>query len=426
MGVCFSPGQNIGRGDLDIFLQNSSGNPANAAEITYAIYFVDLTGGPPGVEVLIGPAQRTPVNPSVGEYYATLQVPPSASPGDYRIRWTFRELPGHPLQTVVQEFGVVDPSLALVGGGLGGVGGTGYSAAELSAIRSLRILLRDNCVGAEEIVELDVGGERMLVRMDDLWESCTSSHSTPIRHAYDTGALRVRSVSPQGGMEWKRVLDVHRADVGPESIWEAQTEAGPMVLTGGHRVFVSSTEKIEMEKLVPGQTTLGIDQEQVGSPTILGLKKIEGRQYMYDLTAEDWHNFVLHRSKVVISNSPDRNYKFRPPEQAGVVRQFNQVFGFVWEDYELIEYTVRAIAWFNMFPPSTGIRTIEQLVQQAPEWCTAVFMQAIVHATMALALNMIADEFSIRGDIPVTVILPGGTEVSIPIEMLHEVCHGEM
>lgn len=235
MSVAFSPGQEIGRGDLDIFLTNSAGNPANAAEIYYDIYYVDTTGGLPGQEVLIAPAQRTPVNPSVGEYYAALAVPPGASPGDYRIRWTFRELPGLPLQGVVQEFAVVDPTLAAPGGGLGGVGGTGYSAQELQMIRSLRILLRDN--------------------------------------------------------------------------------------------------------------------------------------------------------------NPDRNYKFRPPEQAGVVRQYNQIFGFIWEDYELVEYLVRALAWFNMFPPSTGIQTINNLVTQTPQWTTAILMQAIVHATMALSLNWIADEF---------------------------------
>jgi len=38
-------------------------------------------------------------------------------------------------------------------------------------VRRLRILLRDNCVGGEETVELDVAGENMVVRMDDLWET---------------------------------------------------------------------------------------------------------------------------------------------------------------------------------------------------------------------------------------------------------------
>jgi len=237
MSVAFEPSQNIGRGDLDLYLQNSVGNPANAYEITYAIYYVDPVSG---VEVLVGPAARIPQNPTVGEYYAALQVPPNVTAGDYRIRWTFRELAGAPQQQVVQEFAVVDPALGTSGGT------SSYTTAELQLIRSFRIMLRDN--------------------------------------------------------------------------------------------------------------------------------------------------------------NPDRNYKFRPPEQEGTIGQYNQVFGFIWEDHELLEYLIRALAWWNMFPPSTGIKTLDQLVAQAPEWVTAVIMQGIVHATMALALNWVADEFDYSvGGISLTI-----------------------
>ena len=41
MSVLFKRSQTLGRGDLDIFLTNSSGNVSNASEITYALYFVD-------------------------------------------------------------------------------------------------------------------------------------------------------------------------------------------------------------------------------------------------------------------------------------------------------------------------------------------------------------------------------------------------
>lgn len=133
MGVAFTPGQLVGRGDLDIFLTNSQSNPSNAAEITYAIYWVDP--GPPEVEVLIGGATRIPVNPAVGEYYASLMVPGSAFPGTYHIRWSFKELTTSPFQQVVQEFAVVST---------GSVTATAnYSMAEQSLINSLRILLRD-------------------------------------------------------------------------------------------------------------------------------------------------------------------------------------------------------------------------------------------------------------------------------------------
>lgn len=133
MAVAFQPGQEVGRGDLDIFLTNSAGNPTNAAEITYALYYLDP--GPPETEVLIGSDARVPVNPAVGEYYAALMIPTSANVGTYRIRWTFRELVNSPLTQVVQEFAVVSTSAVVV---------SPYTAAEQEMIDTLRVMLRDN------------------------------------------------------------------------------------------------------------------------------------------------------------------------------------------------------------------------------------------------------------------------------------------
>ena len=157
----FTPGQTLGRGDLDLFLTDANGIANNAAVITYALYYVDP--GPPEVEVLIGSATRTPVNPAIGEYYAALMVPPSATPGTYRIRWTFQQYVNSTPQQVVQEWEVATPDTQLTA--------VQYSPCQTDLIRRLRILLRDNCVGGEETVELDVAGECMVVRMDDLWET---------------------------------------------------------------------------------------------------------------------------------------------------------------------------------------------------------------------------------------------------------------
>lgn len=133
MAVAFAPSQTIARGDLDIFLTNGSGNPTNAADIFYGIYYVDP--GPPEVEVLIGSDHRLPVNPTVGEYYASLMVPPSATAGSYRIRWTFKEFEDSPYQQVVQEFATVQPGVIV----------TSLSRSEgtQEMITSLRRLLRD-------------------------------------------------------------------------------------------------------------------------------------------------------------------------------------------------------------------------------------------------------------------------------------------
>jgi hypothetical protein len=128
----FTRGQELGRSDLNIFLKTRSGNPKDAAEITYDIY--DFTTG---VEVLLPPSGRTPVHSSIGEYYANFFVPRNANIGSYRIRWRFRQTTGSQLIEVVQEFDVVESSTQVVTV-------PGITPIEFDLVRGLRILLRDN------------------------------------------------------------------------------------------------------------------------------------------------------------------------------------------------------------------------------------------------------------------------------------------
>lgn len=130
MSVSFLRGQQLGRNDLIICPENASGHPVNPAEISYAIY--DFTTG---MEVLVGPPARTPVNPSVGEFYASLGVPLDANIGAYRIRWTLREVVGGPIQTAVQEFEIRDRD---------GTSIATFPEVHAELIRRLRIALRDN------------------------------------------------------------------------------------------------------------------------------------------------------------------------------------------------------------------------------------------------------------------------------------------
>ncbi|MDB4278592.1 hypothetical protein N9917_03185 [Deltaproteobacteria bacterium] len=225
MAVCFNQGEVLGRGDLDIFLTNSAGGASNAYAISYAIYWVDPTTG---AECLIGGSARTPMNPAVGEYFGSLQIPPNATVGDYRIRWTFVEFAGAPSQQVVQEFGVVGQTVQTTA--------TTLSKCEQDLIRKFRIMIRDN--------------------------------------------------------------------------------------------------------------------------------------------------------------NPDRNYRFRPPEGEGEVGCYNQVFGFIWEDEELLEYMRIALDKFNMFPPNTqNICTLDMVCQKMPSWRSVLLWGGIVNAAMALAFNWTADEF---------------------------------
>jgi hypothetical protein len=133
MSVAFFRGQQLGRNDLNLYLTNANNTPTNAAEITYALY--DHTTG---MGVLVGPQKRMPVNPSIGEYYASVIIPLDANLGNYRVKWTFQEVVGGQVQQVVQEFSVVDKTMGL------GPGKCEESPILKDLVRRIRILLRDN------------------------------------------------------------------------------------------------------------------------------------------------------------------------------------------------------------------------------------------------------------------------------------------
>jgi len=133
MSVVFQQGQVLGRNDLDIFLTNSSGNPTNVYYISYSIYYVDPSTDQ---EVRIGPDNRIPMNPEVGEYYASLMVPANATPGDYRIRWHIKELSTSLLEGAVQEFGIVTQQQD--------ISVSPYSDCVQDLIHKMRVLTRDN------------------------------------------------------------------------------------------------------------------------------------------------------------------------------------------------------------------------------------------------------------------------------------------
>lgn len=404
MSTNFYRGQQLGRNDLNIYLVNAVNTPVNAAEISYALY--DFTTGQ---EVLVGVPMRTPANPSVGEYFASIIVPLDANLGDYRIRWTFREIIGGAVQQVVQEFSVADKaglssnSASMITGGA-----INATAIEYDLMGRLRILLRDNCVGGEELIEVDLGGERVLISMEELWRAVKDAdapttlrtHREPhlgVREAFSRGELKVLSVSPLGERAWKKVLNVTRAEVGHEEIIEVASDRGVAILTGGHRVFVTPVEKCDACLLLPGMSVEG------GS--IRGVRRVERRQYMFDLTAADWHNFFLVRSGLLVSNSPDRNYHFRPPAHEETVQQFSRVFGYIWEDVELQEYLNRSLDMIGASPPRTPFSSVDQLVMYRPEWRTLLLTGAMLFAIQAVRLNWVADEFSLVGDTLVTVLV---------------------
>ncbi len=226
MGTTFRRGQELSRADgLNIFLKANDGTPSNVAEIFYNIY--DFTTG---VEVLLPPSGRVPLNASVGEYFASFVIPADANLGKYRIRWNFRKSLTSSMVQVLQEFAIIDSAQTQT------VNLPGASAIEFDLVRSLRIMLRDA--------------------------------------------------------------------------------------------------------------------------------------------------------------NPSRNYHFVPPSGEESINSMNRVFGYLWEDMELLEFLNVSNDTINMYPPMTTYNNLDQLITNQRPWRSLLLTGAMVHAITAIALNWIADEFN--------------------------------
>lgn len=156
MALKFPRGKITGQEDLTINLLNAQDLAIDPYEIFYALY--DVTTG---VEVLLGSSERAPVREEKGLYYAAFQIPEDANLGLYRLRWFFRETTTSQQQMVLQEFNVLEES---------DFKEDLYNVHVLDMVRRLRILLRDNCIGEEEVVDvLTEDGEIIEVSFLELW-----------------------------------------------------------------------------------------------------------------------------------------------------------------------------------------------------------------------------------------------------------------
>ena len=127
---------------------------------------------------------------------------------------------------------------------------------------------------------------------------------------------------------------------------------------------------------------------------------------------------IIHSLRIMLrDNNPDRNYRFRPPESARFIQGQTQVFGFIWEDEELLEYIYLAVDDFNTYPPVTGI-DVSNLWGGEVRWKGVVLMRAAWYAYRAIATNWVNDEFSVGGEEKITVQVEDGEEITLTLEEL--------
>jgi hypothetical protein len=166
-------------------------------------------------------------------------------------------------------------------------------------------------------------------------------------------------------------------------------------------------------------------RETAGSPLVQVVQEfnIVAKDVNTDITSVSSEQLMIRRLRIILrDNNPDRNYRFRPPASEKFLQAQAQVFGYVWEDYELYEYLLMAVDFFNTAPPVTGIT----LLQTPDRWRSVVLLKAASLACGALALNWIVDEYSIVGEERIIVKDEDGMEHNITISDLHNIIHGEM
>lgn len=179
---------------------------------------------------------------------------------------------------------------------------------------------------------------------------------------------------------------------------------GMEVLVGPQRRIPSNAAVGEYfaSVIVPTDANLGsyrirwTMRELVGGPlqTVVQEFEIRDRETktptIYTTTQLD----LMHSLRVNLrDNNPDRNYRFRPPAHEETVDQFSRVFGYIWEDDELLEYLQRGLDMIVAAPPRTPFSSLDQMVQIRPEWRSLLITGSMYWALQALQINWVAEEF---------------------------------
>lgn len=163
-----------------------------------------------------------------------------------------------------------------------------------------------------------------------------------------------------------------------------------------------STGHYYAQYTIPGDANIGVwrirwtIQETSVSPVYQSVEEfnVVGSGVIASFTGDANLDALIYSLRIILrDNNPDRNYRFRPPASEKFIQGQTQVFGFIWEDEELLEYLYMAVDDFNSRPPVTDI-DFNNLFGSERRWRTTIILRAAAFACFAIAMNWIADEFS--------------------------------
>lgn len=239
--------------------------------------------------------------------------------------------------------------------------------------------------------------------------------------AYLKKEVMVQSVTKNKVIEWKPVTDVMKHNVKNKTQYKINLDNGvSCTVTEDHSLFLDdghTIKSVETKRFQTGDNIVFIDNEKVLSKKVSSNLVVPSIEFMFDLSVQDNENFVL-KSGLLAHNS------FRPPASEKFIQGQTQVFGFIWEDEEMMEYIYMAIDDFNSRPPVTGLQ-IQDLWGNERRWRTTIIMRSAAFACFAIAMNWVADEFSICGKERLTVKDEENNEYSLSAQEFFNIIYGD-
>lgn len=205
-----------------------------------------------------------------------------------------------------------------------------------------------------------------------------------IARAFKEGFLTTKSVSKDGKIEYKRIVDVLRHYSEYKNIHKLKLENGKSVKTTcDHSVFILKDDKIEAARVDTNPESIIFIDKNVTLQKVVKNEIIKNLEYTYDLSVEENQNFVLPNG-ILVKNS------FSPPNGEATIAGFSQKRGFRWSDEQLYYHLVQAANYINLVPPDTGF----SLENYPAVWQPILLQQSMIYALWDLSILWINEEFS--------------------------------
>lgn len=105
---------------------------------------------------------------------------------------------------------------------------------------------------------------------------------------------------------------------------------------------------------------------------------------------ENAQRLLLRLRRVLRDNNPDRNYRFAPPSSENQIQSYSEIFGFLFEDEELLEFLDMAVESINQQPPLENY----DICSLPRNLGFIAVTGAAAYALSARGINWLVDQFS--------------------------------